>query len=202
MSIALDSSQLIARVWARKGQRPIVRVQHLYQWLYVYGFACPESGATSVLLLPTVSIEVFAIALTHFAQVIGAGPDRHIILVLDRAGWHSSPTLVIPNGIHLVFLPPYSPELQRGSAPLATLGPRLSPIVALRRWMNCKKCKQSGALLFKTIRPVSVTLLSSTGGLPRFPKSNVVISESASGAQSNEKQRYVSVFMRGNMNRQ
>jgi hypothetical protein len=130
MSIALDSSQLIARVWARKGQRPIVRVQHRYQWLYVYGFACPESGATHWLLLPTVSIEVFAIALTHFAQVIGAGPDRHIILVLDRAGWHSSPTLVIPNGIHLVFLPPYSPELQ----PCERLWPLSNEAIANRRF--------------------------------------------------------------------
>lgn len=73
-----------------------MRVQHRYQWLYVYGFACPESGATHWLLLPTISIEIFAIALAHFAQAIGAGPDRRIILVLDRAGWHSSQTLVIP----------------------------------------------------------------------------------------------------------
>jgi len=31
---------------------------------------------------------------------------------VDRAGWHKSAQLVIPEGIHLVFLPPYSPELQ------------------------------------------------------------------------------------------
>jgi len=34
------------------------------------------------------------------------------VLVLGRAGWHSSARLTLPEGIHLVFLPPYSPEVQ------------------------------------------------------------------------------------------
>ena len=43
---------------------------------------------------------------------IGAGPEKPILLVLDGAGWHRSDHLRIPPGIHLLFLPPYSPELQ------------------------------------------------------------------------------------------
>jgi transposase len=34
------------------------------------------------------------------------------VLVLDNAGWHSSPGLVVPEGIRLVTLPPTTPELQ------------------------------------------------------------------------------------------
>jgi hypothetical protein len=37
---------IIRRLWRRKGQRPIVRVQHRYKWMYVYGFVCPSSGQT------------------------------------------------------------------------------------------------------------------------------------------------------------
>ena len=37
--------------------------------------------------------------------------DKKIILVLDGAGWHKSKDLLIPDNITLVFLPPYSPEL-------------------------------------------------------------------------------------------
>lgn len=85
--------------------------QH-YQWVYVYAFVHPESGQTSWLLLPTVNIEAFSLALTIFAQEVGVGPDKQVILLLDRAGWHKSPQLTIPPGIHLLFLPPYSPELQ------------------------------------------------------------------------------------------
>ncbi len=103
---------ILRRVWVRKGSRPRVTVQHRFQWLYVYSFVHPTSGQTEWLLLPTVTTEVFTIALAHFAQAVGAGPARRILLVLDRAGWHTSPHLVVPEGIHLLFLPPYSPELQ------------------------------------------------------------------------------------------
>jgi transposase len=31
---------------------------------------------------------------------------------LDRAGWHATRHLRVPEHVHLLFLPPYSPELQ------------------------------------------------------------------------------------------
>lgn len=40
------------------------------------------------------------------------GKDKMIILVIDQAGFHERKKIKIPNGIHVVFLPPYSPELQ------------------------------------------------------------------------------------------
>ena len=43
---------------------------------------------------------------------MGAGADIQILLVVDGAGWHRSKDLVVPEGIHLEILPPYSPELQ------------------------------------------------------------------------------------------
>lgn len=48
----------------------------------------------------------------EFARALGAGPEKQVLVVLDQAGWHISEQLVIPEGLHLVFLPPYSPELQ------------------------------------------------------------------------------------------
>jgi len=45
-----------------------------------------------------------------FAREAGAGKDRIIILVRDRAGWHTAP-LAVPEGLRLVSLPPYCPEL-------------------------------------------------------------------------------------------
>jgi hypothetical protein len=63
-------------------------------------------------LLPTVSIPAFTVALAEFAQAVGAGHDKQILLVLDGAGWHASPHGQAPVGVHLHFLPPYSPELQ------------------------------------------------------------------------------------------
>lgn len=46
------------------------------------------------------------------AAHFNVGQDKRIVLPLDQAGWHTSEKLEVPEGIHLVPLPPYSPELQ------------------------------------------------------------------------------------------
>ena len=52
-------------------------------------------------------------ALEHFAREVGAAKSKRILLVVDRAGWHTAKKkLKVPEGIHLEFLPPHSPELQ------------------------------------------------------------------------------------------
>ncbi len=37
--------------------------------------------------------------------------DEHFVLIMDQAGWHKSRTLKLPEGITVLLLPPYSPEL-------------------------------------------------------------------------------------------
>src|SRR5215212_5400182 len=59
-----------------------------------------------------VSKPFFAGLLALFAREAGAGRDRILVLGLDSAGWHTAPNLVVPDGIRLAYLPPYSPELQ------------------------------------------------------------------------------------------
>src|SRR3712207_7635760 len=39
-------------------------------------------------------------------------PYTTLFRSLDNAGWHGPKGLAVPEGITLVFLPPYSPELQ------------------------------------------------------------------------------------------
>lgn len=103
---------VLRKQWAPKGERPIVTVQPRYQWQYLYAFVCPATGATFWLLIPFVSVTAANHAFADFARAVGAGPQKRIILLLDQAGWHVSAQVVIPEGIHLVFLPPRSPELQ------------------------------------------------------------------------------------------
>jgi transposase len=99
-------------VWARKGTRVRAVIRPRYQWMYLYGFVEPHSGRTSWLLMPTVNAQAFSLALHAFAQEHGVGPDKHIALVMDQAGWHKSRDLVLPEGLHLLFLPSHSPDLQ------------------------------------------------------------------------------------------
>lgn len=72
----------------------------------------PQLGKVHWLILPRVDVEVFNLALADFAQSQGAGKGKQVVLVMDRAGWHTSDRVIVPNGIHVVLLPPYSPELQ------------------------------------------------------------------------------------------
>jgi transposase len=103
---------VVKRVWAPKGQRPTAWVRRRYEWLYVYGFVRPRTGATWWCLLPTVNTEAFRLALAAFAWDEGIDADHRAVLLLDQAGWHTAKDLVLPAGLHLAFLPAASPELQ------------------------------------------------------------------------------------------
>jgi transposase len=50
--------------------------------------------------------------LKTFASEVGASQEKIILLIQDRAGWHTSHKIQLPTGIVAEFLPPYSPELQ------------------------------------------------------------------------------------------
>jgi transposase len=103
---------VLRRVWAPIGKRPIAIVRHRFAWRYLVGFVHPASGRTLFHLATTVSIAAFEVELAEFTRVVGASPTKQIVLVLDRAGWHASARLRVPEHLHLLFLPPYSPELQ------------------------------------------------------------------------------------------
>jgi hypothetical protein len=99
------------RVWAPIGERPVAPGHHRFEWLYVTAFVSPASGETFWYLHDGIS-KPFAALLAAFAREAGAGTERTIVLVLDNAGWHGETGLEVPEGIRLVFLPPYTPELQ------------------------------------------------------------------------------------------
>ena len=100
------------RVWAPIGARPLALGHHRYEWLYVTAFVQPTSGETVWWLSDGVSKPFFEQLLADFAETVGAGRQRRIVLVLDNAGWHGEIGLAVPPGVRLVFLPPYTPELQ------------------------------------------------------------------------------------------
>ena len=103
---------ILRKVWAKKGQRPIAKVHHRYEWLYVYGFVNPKTGETLWYLIPRVNTEWLNLVYEQFAQDVGITEEKKILLIEDNASWHKSQTMEIPEGIEIEYLPPYSPELQ------------------------------------------------------------------------------------------
>ena len=108
----LGLKPILRKVWSPIGERPLVKVHQRYEWTYLYAFVRPKTGEVHWLILPTVNARVFSMALEHFAREAGAGKRKRIVLMFDRAGWHTAKKLKVPEGIHLEFLPPHSPELQ------------------------------------------------------------------------------------------
>jgi len=80
-----------------------------YQWAYLFAAVNPLTGVSSALIAPTVNTHYTNEHLRFISEA--AGPDAHVVLVLDQAGWHVAHALVVPANITLLYLPPYSPEL-------------------------------------------------------------------------------------------
>ena len=93
-------------------ERPLARFKRGYKWTYLYGFVRPQSGEAYWLIVPTVNVDLFSMAVQEFAKEVRAGKDKHVLLVVDQAGWHTGKEVEIPEGIHLEFPPSGSPELQ------------------------------------------------------------------------------------------
>ena len=96
-------------VWAKKGSRPTAVRQTEYEYLWVLGAVCPETGHAEGLLSPQLNTKIINSFLELFAKTIPEG--EHAVMVWDGAGFHRAKTLVVPENITLVELPPYSPEL-------------------------------------------------------------------------------------------
>lgn len=77
--------------------------------MYLFGAVNPITGESSALLAPTVNTEYMNHHLRFLSEQ--AGPEVQVILVLDRAGWHVAKALEVPANVTLLYLPPYSPEL-------------------------------------------------------------------------------------------
>lgn len=99
----------LTRVWARCGSRPRAPKQTQYQSLYLTGAVCPATGAAAAILTPIINTDVFNRFFDELATQIPDGV--HAILILDQAGYHVSRQLRVPENITLLYLPPYSPEL-------------------------------------------------------------------------------------------
>lgn len=91
-----------------RGVQPVGPVQHVFEWLYVYGAVEPTTGDRFFLELPYLNADMFQIFIDAFAH---AFPDSLNILPLDNSGTHTSSRLTLPENIRLLFLPPYCPEL-------------------------------------------------------------------------------------------
>ena len=99
----------LTRLWARRGTRPRAVRDHRYTWAWLFGAVCPERAVGAAVVLPEVNVDAMNIHLAEISRCVTQG--AHAVLVLDGAGWHTSPRLRLPENISLLPLPRYAPEL-------------------------------------------------------------------------------------------
>ena len=99
----------LTRVWARIGSRPRAPRDSRYEWAYLFGAVCPARATGAALVLPYANCQAMNLHLAEIGRAVT--PGAHAVLVCDGAGWHTSPTLTVPDNVTLVCLPPYAPEL-------------------------------------------------------------------------------------------
>ncbi len=97
------------RLWACKGQRPVVTRQIKYQWDYLYGSLDVIGGQAHFCQIPSVNQDWDR----RYLENLAATDEEAIhVLIRDQAGFHlrdGDPRL--PPRVRLLDLPAYSPEL-------------------------------------------------------------------------------------------
>jgi hypothetical protein len=99
----------IVRQWARRGSRPRQPADQRYESAYLFGAICPSRGTGAALAMPYADTEAMQLHLEEISRAVARG--SHAVLLLDRAGWHTTGNLLVPKNVTLIFLPSRAPEL-------------------------------------------------------------------------------------------
>jgi hypothetical protein len=99
----------LVRQWAKRGTRPTQPADQRYASAYLFGAICPARGVGAGLALPFADTDAMQLHLEEISVNVAKG--AHAVLLLDRAGWHTTGNLRLPKNITPIFLPSRSPEL-------------------------------------------------------------------------------------------
>jgi len=94
--------------WCKKGIRPSVPCHHIREYRYAFGAVEPLTGENFFLVLPYSNTECMNVFLEELSKQY---EEDNILLCCDGASWHKSNSLIIPENITLIYIPPYTPEM-------------------------------------------------------------------------------------------
>lgn len=97
------------RQWAKRGSRPRQSADQRYENAYLFGAICPARGKGAALALPFADTAAMQLHLDEISRHVAMG--AHAVLLIDRAGWHTTGKLNVPENITPILLPSRSPEL-------------------------------------------------------------------------------------------
>jgi len=99
----------IVRQWARRGTRPRQPADQRYENAWLFGAICPARGKGAAIAAPWINTDAMQAHVDEIARNVA--PGAHAVLIMDRAAWHTTSALAMPDNITTIFLPSRSPEL-------------------------------------------------------------------------------------------
>ncbi|HTF79924.1 MAG TPA: IS630 family transposase [Bradyrhizobium sp.] len=95
--------------WAKKGSRPRQPKDQRYENAYLFGAVCPGRNTGIAVIMPHADTEAMQ---KHVDEIsLAVAPGAHALIILDKAAWHTTRKLKLPDNLTLVPLPPACPEL-------------------------------------------------------------------------------------------
>jgi hypothetical protein len=98
----------VRRRWCQRGVRPRGRRDFRHEAVWLRGAVCPARDTGVALVLPRSDTGAMQLLLDELAKAVE--PGAHAVVLLDRAGWHTTENLVMADNLTLALLPSYSPE--------------------------------------------------------------------------------------------
>jgi transposase len=98
----------IGHGWFKTGQRTPVKKKLGFKNFYIYTAASPKTGSDFSILAPNVNTEWMNTFLQEMSLWLNG---KKVCIIMDQAGWHRANDIILPDNIIIIYLPPYSPEL-------------------------------------------------------------------------------------------
>lgn len=131
--------------WFFKGRRRRIKSKIGYKNFYLYSAVDINKVDDFSLILPNVNSANMKLFLEKLSQ---AYPEDKLILIMDGVGWHKSKTVGEYENIHIIYLPPYSPELN----PIEKLQPYIkSKILTNKIYKTIKDLEDNLCEFYKTL---------------------------------------------------
>ena len=96
------------RCLTARGIKPITPYQHRFKNFYLFGAYSPVDGDHFTLEFPYCNGGCFE---QYLETISGHRAEEFKILLMDNGAFHKAKNLIVPANVALLFLPPYSPEL-------------------------------------------------------------------------------------------
>ena len=80
-----------------------------YRNACLFGAICPAHGKGAALMLPWADAQAMQMHLDEISRHVAR--KAHAVVLMDRAGWHTTGKLKVPKNLTIILLPSRAPEL-------------------------------------------------------------------------------------------